>query len=67
MSEEHRILIHGGTVIDGNNIPGVRADVLVEGNRIAAIGRLDSVTDVKKIAEYIRGEMVGGTRADNKS
>ncbi|MFC1713278.1 amidohydrolase family protein [Candidatus Poribacteria bacterium] len=49
MSEEHRILIHGGTVIDGNNVPGVRADVLIEDDRIVRIGRVDSVIDAEKI------------------
>lgn len=49
MAEDRRILIHGGTVIDGNNTRGVQADVLVEGDRIAAMGHLDSVADAKKI------------------
>lgn len=49
MSKEHRILIHGGTVIDGNNTPGVRADVLVEGDRIVTVDHLNSVTDAEKI------------------
>jgi N-acyl-D-amino-acid deacylase len=49
MSEERRILIHGGTVIDGSNAPGVRADVLIEGDRIVRVGRLGSVTEVKRI------------------
>jgi len=49
MSEERRILIHSGTVIDGNNTPGIRADVLIEGDRIVTVDRLDSVTDAKKI------------------
>ena len=49
MSEERRILIRNGTIIDGSNTPGVRADTLVEGNRIAAVDHLDSVTDAKEI------------------
>ena len=49
MSEERRILIHGGTVIDGNNTPGIHADVLIEGNRIVEVDHLDSVTDAEKI------------------
>jgi len=49
MSEERRILIHGGTVIDGNNTPAVRANVLIEGDRIVEVGHLDSVSDAKKI------------------
>src|SRR5499426_3956471 len=33
------LLIKGGTVIDGSGAPGVAADVAVEGDRIAAVGR----------------------------
>jgi N-acyl-D-aspartate/D-glutamate deacylase len=32
------LVIRGGTVIDGTGAPGVRADVAIEGDRIAAIG-----------------------------
>jgi N-acyl-D-amino-acid deacylase len=32
------LVIRGGTVIDGTGKPGVRADVAIEGDRIAAIG-----------------------------
>jgi N-acyl-D-aspartate/D-glutamate deacylase len=32
------LVIRGGTVIDGTGAPGVRADVAIEGGRIAAIG-----------------------------
>src|SRR5215470_12445521 len=33
------LLLKGGTVIDGSGAPGVAADVAVEGDRIAAVGR----------------------------
>jgi N-acyl-D-amino-acid deacylase len=35
------LLIRGGTVVDGSGSPPVRADVAVEGERIAAVGELD--------------------------
>ena len=39
MSEEPRILIHGGTVIDGKHTTDVRADMLIEGDRIFKVDR----------------------------
>ena len=35
------LLIRGGTVVDGSGLPGITADIAVEGDRIAAIGKLD--------------------------
>ena len=35
-------LLTGGTVIDGTGRPGFRADVGLVGDRIAAVGPLDS-------------------------
>ena len=49
MFKEHRILIHGGTIVDGNNTPGVRADVLIEDDEVVEVGLLDSLTDAEKI------------------
>lgn len=36
------IIVRGGDVIDGSGSPRYRADVGIRGERIAAIGRLDS-------------------------
>lgn len=49
MSARNRILIQGGTVIDGNNSPGYQANVLIEDDRIAVIGKLDSIDDAVQI------------------
>ena len=38
-----RILLRGGTVIDGTGQPGKQLDVLIEGQRIAEIGQLQNV------------------------
>jgi N-acyl-D-aspartate/D-glutamate deacylase len=43
-AQERSILIRNGRVMDGSGNPWIRADVLVEGDRIAAIGRLDGIT-----------------------
>ncbi len=35
------VLITGGRVVDGSGLPAFRADLAVEGGRVAAVGRLD--------------------------
>ncbi|MEM7355492.1 MAG: D-aminoacylase, partial [Acidobacteriota bacterium] len=39
---EHDVLIRGGTVIDGSGSPRTTADVALDGDRITAIGDLES-------------------------
>jgi N-acyl-D-amino-acid deacylase len=41
---EYDVLIRNGRVIDGSGAPWMRADVGIAGDRIAAVGKLDSAT-----------------------
>lgn len=41
-AQEHTVLIRNGRVLDGSGNPWIRADVLVRGDRIAAVGDLDA-------------------------
>jgi N-acyl-D-amino-acid deacylase len=41
MSDEPRLLIRGGTLVDGTGEPRRQADVLVDGDRVAAVGDLE--------------------------
>jgi len=43
-SEEYDVIIRGGVVYDGSGAPGVDADVAINGDRIAAVGRLENAT-----------------------
>lgn len=40
MAAEFDLLIRGGRVLDGSGTPWVYADVAINGDRIAAVGRL---------------------------
>jgi N-acyl-D-amino-acid deacylase len=53
MANEKR-LIKGGIIVDGTGQPSFKADVLIEGDRIEAIGQLDS-TDYPE-AQIIRAD-----------
>ena len=43
------LLLRGGTVIDGTGAPRRAADVAVDGDRIAAVGRLDAMRGAREI------------------
>jgi N-acyl-D-amino-acid deacylase len=38
------VIVRGGTVFDGSGAPGVRADVAIKGDKIAALGDLSNAT-----------------------
>ncbi|MEQ8650911.1 MAG: amidohydrolase family protein [Kiloniellales bacterium] len=42
-------IIRGGTIVDGSGQPSYRADIGIEGDRIAAIGRLDGIEAASEI------------------
>jgi len=42
-AQEHTVLIRNGRVMDGSGNPWIRADVLIRGDRIAAVGGLGDV------------------------
>ena len=48
-AEQYDVLFTGGTVIDGTGAPGVRADVAVSGDRIAAVGALEKARAVRTV------------------
>lgn len=43
-AQERTVLIRGGRVLDGSGNPWIRADVLLEGDRVAAVGQLGDVS-----------------------
>ncbi|MEY3566243.1 MAG: hypothetical protein RLZ19_257, partial [Actinomycetota bacterium] len=46
---KYDLIIRGGSVVDGTGKPAVRADVAVNGDRIAAIGLLADATAEREI------------------
>jgi N-acyl-D-amino-acid deacylase len=46
---DHDLIIKGGTVIDGTGAEGFRADVAIDGERIARIGDLNGVAAARTI------------------
>jgi len=55
VSDEYDVIIKDGSIIDGSGNPWVSGDIAIRGNRIAAIGKLDSahgkrVIDAKGLA-----------------
>ena len=48
-NETYDVIIRGGTVYDGTGKPGVRADVAISGDRIAAIGNLSGAKSKRQI------------------
>ena len=42
-----KTLLKGGLVVDGSGMPGYRADVLLEDDKIAAIGTIATGTNVQ--------------------
>lgn len=43
-SPTYEVIVHGGRLVDGTGAPWVRADLAIDGDRIAAIGDLSSQT-----------------------
>jgi dihydroorotase/N-acyl-D-amino-acid deacylase len=43
------ILLHGGTIVDGTGAAPFAGDVLIDGDRIAAVGRIEAAPDARKI------------------
>ena len=41
MPDTHDVVIRGGSILDGSGRPGFAGDVAVDGDRIAAVGRVD--------------------------
>lgn len=47
----HDVVIRGGTLFDGTGSPGIVGDIAIDGDRIAAIGRVDGRGDLEIDAE----------------
>jgi len=49
MAPRYDLILRGGLLVDGSGVPGRRADLAVQGERIAAIGGLDDATGRREI------------------
>lgn len=43
------VILRGGTIIDGTGSPGIQGDILIEGDRIGAVGKVDLGLAAKEI------------------
>ena len=43
----HDVIIRNGTLIDGTGAPGIRADLAIDGERVAAIGKIDGTAPIE--------------------
>ena len=48
-TQPYDYILAGGTVIDGSNTPGVKADVGVRGDRVAAVGDLSGAAARERV------------------
>jgi N-acyl-D-aspartate/D-glutamate deacylase len=53
-AEPYDLLIKGGTIVDGTGNPWFKGDLAIRGDRIAAIGRVDPETPVRRTLDATR-------------
>src|SRR5215472_844016 len=49
LPQQYDVLIRGGAILDGKGGPGVKADLAIQGDRIAAIGTLANATAARTV------------------